>query len=219
MIRTCCLSLVLMLCITTGRAEPYWVAYEGNDFPENGGWVRHTTGPPPERWLEEGTLLVDSRVGPYTTDTYTVFFDGGLDPGPGETFLMQWKLNIHEATPWEDPGVYVVAEDHWSVLFAFGEGYLTSTYESNVYAEFEAGAFHEFEMRSTDMRQYTLYIDGDPVVHGMFVEGLQPSYVGWGDVTGGGSLTAWDYFRFGVVPEPACASLLSFALVARRILT
>ena len=49
-------------------AEPYWIAYEGNDFPENEGWERYVTGPPAVRWLEDGSLFVDSRADTHTAD-------------------------------------------------------------------------------------------------------------------------------------------------------
>ena len=105
------------------------------------------------------------------------------------------------------------------MTFVFAEGYVTSTYEPNKSAEFEPGVFHDFEMYSSDMRSYELHIDGALAIEGVFHESLFPAGAGFGDLTSGLSLAEWDYFRFGVVPEPACASLLLFALVARRILT
>ena len=64
---------------------------------------------------------------------------------------------------------------------------------------------------------YELYVDGDLAIEGVFFEGFFSPCVGFGDITSSGSLAAWDYFRFGVVPEPATAPAFMIALVARRI--
>ena len=209
------LTVGLLVAVGPARGEQYWIAYEGNDFPENEGWVRSTIATPPERWLEDGSLFIDSRADPHTTDNYTIYFDAGLDPEPGETFIMRWRLNVHEATPWDDPGVYVISDDHYAVMFVFAERYVLSTHEGNVFAYFEPGMFHEFELRSGDMRSYELYIDGDLAIEGVFSESFFSACAGWGDVVAGSaSLAQWDYFRFGVVPEPAGAAMALAAIVA-----
>jgi hypothetical protein len=210
-------TAALGLLVAPAGADEYWIAYEGNDFPENEGWVRHASDPAAERWLEDGSLFIDSRADPHTTDNYTIYFDGGLDPEPGETFIMSWQLNVHEAVPWEDPGVYVVSDELWTVLFVFAEGYVSSTHEPNASAYFEPGVFHEFELRSGDMRSYELYIDDDLAIEGVFFEGFFSPCVGWGDVVhGGASLAQWDYFRFGVVPEGSAWLMSLILLVAFR---
>ena len=197
--------------VVPAGAEPYWYAYEGNDFPENEGWERWFSDPAPERWLEDGNLFIDSRGIVGSIDNYTMHFDGGVDPGPGETFIMSWGLTVEETTHW-DPGVYVIADDSWSVSFLFDEESLISLYEPTVYVELEPAVFHEFEMRSDDMRAYELYIDADLAIEGVFFEGLFPSCVGFGDTVSSTSLAAWDYFRFGVVPEPATGLMIAISL-------
>ncbi len=172
-------ALLVAIVPSVALAEPYWIAYEGNDYPENEGWTRYATDPPAQRWLQDGSFFIDSRAGVHTVDNYTIYFDGGLDPEPGETFIMCWRLKIDEATPWEDPGVYVTSDDLYSVAYLFAEDYLLSLYEPSVYVQFEPGVFHEYELRSTDMRKYELYLDGHLVVNGVFFEGL----FGAGDVT------------------------------------
>ena len=218
MMRLISLAASVLLATAPVWAEPYWYAYEGNDFPENEGWERHTSGPPVQRWLEDGSFFIDSRGILASVDNYTIYFDEGVDPEPGETFIMNWRLNVHEADPWEDPGVYVISDDLWTVTFLFDEDTLKSFYEPNVYVELEPYVYHEFELRSTDMRSYELYVDGDLAIEGVFFEGFFSPYVGFGDVTSSGSLAAWDYFRFGVVPEPATAPAFMIALVAGRIM-
>jgi hypothetical protein len=70
------------------RAEPYWIAYEGNDFPENEGWW-HIWGPEPgERWIEDSVFVLDTLRDTHIADFYVMNMWGSLDPGPGETFVM-----------------------------------------------------------------------------------------------------------------------------------
>ena len=220
MIRISRFTLLFVLVVATARAEPYWVAYEGSGFPENEGWIRASSDPPAERWLEDGSLFIDSRAELDSFESYGIPSNGGQNPEPGETFVVRWGLEVQEVTPWEDPGVAITSDDQYAVTFVFAEGYVTSTYEPNASAEFAPGMFHEFEMRSADMRSYELYIDGALAIEGVLHESFFPAGVGFGDlVRGGSSLARWDYFHFGVVPEPACGSLLLLALAARGILT
>ena len=205
----------LGMLVSTAGADPYWYAYEGNDFPENEGWERYSSDPPAERWLEDGALFIDSRGIVGSTENYTVYFDSGVDPGPDETFVMSWGLTVEETTH-SDPGVYVQSDDLWTVMFLFDEEYLMSFYEPSVYVEIEPAVYHEYEMRSSDMRTYELYIDGDLAVEGVFFEGLFPPCVGFGDTTSSTSLAAWDYFRFGVVPEPATWLMIAALLPLLR---
>jgi hypothetical protein len=217
MMRLISLAASVLLATAPAWAELYWYAYEGNDFPENEGWERHTSGLPVQRWLEDGSFFIDSRGILTSGDNYTIYFDEGLDPEPGETFIMSWRLNVHEVARLQDPGVYVKSDDLWTVTFLFDEDTLRSFYEPNVSVELEPHVYHEYEMRSSDMRSYELYIDGDLAIEGVFFEGFFSPRVGFGDITSNTSLAAWDYFRFGVVPEPATAPAFMIALVARRI--
>ena len=85
------------------------------------------------------------------------------------------------------------------------------------HAPFEPGVFHEFELRTRDMRDYELYIDGNLAISGSFWLSLTWSRAFWGDsIQGGASLARWDYFRFGVVPEPN--SLLALLAIAPCVL-
>ncbi len=210
-------AVVLGVAVGTAWAEPYWFAYEGNEFPENEGWVRYATNPPAQRWLENGSLFIDSRADPGITDSYGMCPAGGLDPQPGETFVMAWRMNVQEAAPWEDPGVGVTSDERYAVIFIFAEDYLLSFYEPGVYVQLEPNVFHEFELRSGDMRSYELHVDGNLALEGVFFEGYSSPVAGFGDIVrGGSSLAAWDYFRFGVVPEPSARVMALVALLCTR---
>jgi hypothetical protein len=80
---------------------------------------------------------------------------------------------------------------------------LRSSFESGVNITFEPGVFHTYELRSFDMRAYEFLIDNTVVRNGVFAEVITASEVSWGDSwQGSASLARWDYFEFGVVPEP-----------------
>jgi hypothetical protein len=205
---------VCLLGLVAGAAwaEPYWIAYEGDVFPEEAGWWHIWEGAA-ERSLEDGVLVIDSLHDIAIADFYQMHMYGELDPEPGELFIMEWRLKIDEIVGDRDPGVSVFSDDRWAVGFDFDETTIYSGFEPGVTASFEAGIFHDFRLVSWDMRAYQLFIDGDLAIAGWFWDSLTPSRVGWGDcVQGAASLSRWDYFRFGVVPEPGCA-LLAFVLL------
>jgi len=206
----------LAVLTSTAGAEPYWISYDGNDFPENEGWTReygdengHGQGGA-VRSIEDGALVLDGLRHVAIYDAYTM--SRPIDPAPDELFIMRWRLRVDEVSAREDPAVVAFSDDSWGVGFQFSESYVESTFEDAVTAAFEAGVFHLFELRSYDMRQYELLIDGEVALVGPFFDTITASEVGWGDaVTGSASLSRWDYFEFGVVPEPCSAATLSVA--------
>jgi len=207
-------------CAFPAAAEEYWIAYEGNDFPENEGWTRLWSGPPAERWIENGSLVIDSRASTATTEWYE-WYPQPLDPSLGEVFIMEWRLRVDEmVNSWPDISVGVFSDERWAAAFHLYEDTIESVFEEDVSADFQSGVFHEFELRTSDMRTYELYLDGALAIEGSFWLSLTSSKVGWGDtVSGAASLARWDHFRFGVVPEPSSAVgillLVSAALSAR----
>ncbi len=211
------LALISTLCAFTASAtaEPYWIAYEGNDFPENEGWDYIWSTPRAIRWIEDGALVIDSRASGATNDWYE-WYPEWVNPEPEELFVAEWRLRVDELTiGWRDPTVGVFGDDSWGVGFNFNEDTIVSVYEDDVSAHFEPYVYHNFELRTADMRTYQLYIDGSLAIQGSFWDSLSSLRVGWGDtVSGGASLTHWDYFRFGVVPEPTSIVAMLVLLVA-----
>lgn len=200
------------------RAEQYWVAYEGNDFPENEGWTRVSSDANGQmgqggavRSLEGGELVLDSTESLRIVDFYRM--SRSIDPAEGELFVMQWRAEFELVEPFEDPGVSVFSDDFSAVAFEFTETGLRSVLEPGVAISFASGAAHEFELRSSNLLDYQLLIDGSTALSGTFQPVFSNSRVGWGDVIQGGrSISRWDYFRFGVVPEPSTSLALSFGV-------
>ncbi len=223
MTRRILISCLMVIAAEIGVGDEYWIGYEGNDFPENEGWLRSFSDPAAERWLEGGSLFIDSRADVDITESYGMKREDGINPEPGETFIARWRLEVHELVGFADPGVSILSDDRYALIFIFSAERVWSALEANVYADFEAGVFHEFEMRSRDMRTYQLYVDGDLAIEGVFRETFSGPGVGFGDIVrGGASLAQWDYLRFGVVPEPSSVILLAYLFnlsLTRRSLT
>jgi len=194
-------------------AETYWIAWEGQDWPENmnpawlrnwGNWQGQFQGGA-YRTLEDGVLTYDSLYDPGVFDWYEMHRPGAIDPGPGQIFVAQWKLWTEQAVgyPPYDPGVYVHSDQAWGVGLAFNDTSVLSVAEQSVIAYIEPGVFHEFTLWSVDMRNYHLDIDGQEAATGVFHQGVSTSWLCWGDCTqGAASLHHWDYVRFGAVVAP-----------------
>jgi hypothetical protein len=213
------LTLALVVASAPASAAPYWISWVGDDWPENQGWTRDILGSGDVRTLADGALTLDGLdTGPgFVWDAYEWFRPGAMDPGPGETFVMQWRLRVDAVTQgnW-DPVVWVYSDNSRALHLEFAVSELHSVYEGpGARVAFSPGVFHEYEVRSTDMGSYELFIDGDLRRVGSFGHAVTPSWVGWGDGAGGTrSLSLWDTFSYGVVAEPSCLWLLALGVPA-----
>ncbi|MBK9128421.1 MAG: hypothetical protein IPM13_11585 [Phycisphaerales bacterium] len=165
-----------LLLAAPAAATPWWVAWEGNDFPENEGWTHYFgnwNGPgqgQAVRTLENGALKIDSL---HDTGVYDyvqrLHSSAGFERGPGELFVAQWRmvLEIAVGAPWGvTSGFYT---EGWGVGFRFSVDSLRSIHEPWLPGvSIIPGMFHYYELRSSDMRPYTLLIDGVPRVEGSF---------------------------------------------------
>jgi hypothetical protein len=216
------LLLLVAACALTAApvdADEYWVSYQGDDYPENEGWRRVFTdenGMKGQggaiRSLEDGALVLDSLRSVLIVDFYEM--SRPIDPDPGELFVMRWRLKVDSVPQHYDPAVALFSDTSSGVAFHFTETALISALEPNVTVPFEPQLFHLFELTSSDMQRYELSIDGSPAINGRFMPAGPPSRIAWGDgVQGATSVSRWDYFEFGVVPEPPSMSCMLFVLV------
>lgn len=218
------LLLPIALAAAQGRASPFWVEYEpaSGHWPEEEGWTRLTYAGGAQRALEQGTLVIDSRQSLEIADFYQLALPDQLHLEAGEAFEFQWRLMTTDLSgPW-DPGVGVFADDNWAVGFHFSQQAVFSVFEPQLSAQFTPGAYHDFVLRSDNMRAYELRVDGQLALQGSFWYSLDSSRVGWGDVTqGGASLARWGYVRLGIVPEPSgwlmLTCLLPLVIVLGRL--
>ncbi len=208
------LGLFLFALSGVSRADQYWVAWEGNDFPENEGWERshYVNGPPAIRTLADGIMTLDGMESVEVTDMYRMYRP--LNPGPGEEFVAQWRLRVNangNPTFPYDPGVAIYGDNYEHVLLVFGVNEFYSILERR-FASFDQDMFHTWAFRSSNMGTFSLALDDTVVYAGVFAQAVAVGgRISWGDlVYGSNSLSEWDYFRYGVVPEPtSCFSLLA----------
>lgn len=207
-------------------AEPYWIAWEGDDFPESQGWTRMWgnwqgpyQGPGAHRTLEAGVLTYDSLYDPGVVDYSYIERPGGIDPPPGHLFVMEWKLKVDQVVGFADPTVGLFTDGAWALGFAFTPDTIYSTFENYLTIPIVAGAWHEYRVVSADMRAYDLFVDSLHARHGTFKPAFSASMIAWGDgAQGAASFHKWDYFRVGVIPEPVSATsvLLFLGTACRR---
>jgi len=210
--------LVVACAALPAAAAPFWVAWEGNDYPENEGWERihyGPDGPPALRTLSDGIMTLDGLADIEIIDAYLM--RRLLNPSEGEEFVAQWGVRVSEVSssyPY-DPGFELMSDDGWGVAIVFGEQRIQSILEQIDFS-IVGGQFLACEFRSRDMRTYQLSIDGSVVHEGVFISGSAlASRVYWGDdVAGATSLSDWDYFRFGVVPEVSSGAHIAVMLAA-----
>ena len=70
------LAVCLLGVMPAAKAAPYWIAYEGDAWPEDEGWW-HIWGPRPAyRWIEDGALVIDSLDDILIADFYEMHTDG-----------------------------------------------------------------------------------------------------------------------------------------------
>jgi hypothetical protein len=194
----------------------YWIDWEGDDWPESVGYTRfwgNWDGPyqgGAYRTLENGILTYDSLYDPGVYDFYYLQLPGQMDPGPGESLVMEWRLKVTTVNGLEDPGVTLFSDDGWAVGLGYAEDHIVSGFENLLEIPFVPYIWHEYQLVSYNMRDYALRIDGTLVRQGAFAHVFTQSQISFGEGTqGASSFHQWDYFRFGaVVPEPGAFHVL-----------
>lgn len=213
------LLAVILLLSPVVVADQYWIAYEGNDYPENEGWFRVSADGGAQRSIEGGVLRLDGAESVAINDVYGLP-QYPFDPVSGEVFRAEWRCAIDQLVGIRDPGVAFFSDQAWAVAFSWSQDFIRSEFES-IDIPFAFTDFHTFSLTSSDMRSYQLIADGLILHQGQFVQVLSRSRASWGDgVEGAASISRWDYVRFGVVPEPAaymiCVVLVSLCCTRRR---
>lgn len=204
------IGAVVMALVPAGLGE-YWINWDGSDWPEAAGYTRfwgNWDGPyqgGAYRTLENGILTYDSLYDPGVYDFYYLQRPGQMDPQPGESLVLEWRLKVDTVNGPDDPGVGLFSDEGWAVGLAYAQDHIRSVFEDYLAILFVPYLWHDHQLSSSDMRSYELRIDGALVRQGAFVHVFTQSQVSFGEGTqGASSLHHWDYFRVGaVVPEPS----------------
>lgn len=219
--RLTCVVLLTATLVAPAAATPYWIAWEGEDYPENEGWERHygnEDGPwqgGAERSIENGIMTIDSMRNHMIYDYYRI--DRQLNPDPGELFIAEWSVRIlHSLGPVPDATLGIARDGEGTLAFGFRVDSVTSLREGWAYP-LSPDVLHAFRLESTDLLSYSLFIDGVYLRDGLWdLESLNESFFAFGDGSYGGtvrSYSEWDYVRFGVIPEPETALMVSAVIL------
>jgi hypothetical protein len=207
--------LAILLGVTSvgAWATPYYVGFEGDCMPEEmPGWQRSysTQYGGAQRSVEtdeQGNhyLVIDSLASQMIYDFAEM--DRPINPTvSGERFFCEWRSLIAEHYGYRQSATGVAPDQRGTLAFGYDYDHLYSSREGWSIS-IEPGVFHDYRVESTDMVDYQLWIDGEPILSGYWdLNSLNQSFVTFGDGTSGGgsrSLVKWDYYRFGVVAGDA----------------
>ncbi len=199
------------LCACLAPAEPYWVSYDADDgrFPEEVGWTRHTHGGGAVRSLADGILTLDSTASSMICDYYEM--DHPTTPGPGETFVAEWRVRVAQHSGFWEALTYVRGDAGDDVLLGYTMDHLRS-WDEGWSVPIAPGLFHTYRLESADLHAYSLWIDSAYVRSGVFEgPGAPIPWALFGDISYGTtpcvSLTEWDFFSFGVVLDAEAGDL------------
>ena len=217
--------VILSVAAAVASANQYYVGYEGNDLPESEpGWVRYHGDENGSqggalRYIEtdpngNSYLVIDSLRNQMIYDYAQ--YGRQMDPGQGELFVAEWRVKILEHYGWYNSGLGFASDTGNLQAFYYSFDHIARS-QGGTYP-ISAGEFHSYRFESPDMAHYVLWIDDQEVWNGTWdiIGGVVFSSAGFGDpIQGGGgrSLAEWDYFRFGVVPEPSSMVLILLVCV------
>jgi hypothetical protein len=206
-------ALVALGLGASSLATPYWVAWEGDDYPENEGWQRNwgdyngPFGPGATRTLANGAMTIDSLHDDQIWDFN--LYAAPTAPGPEEFFVAEWSLLVQLESDPADTQLVISGEGANSgVALEFAPSQLLVV-DVGLIVPYAANEAHAFRLESDDGQNFALWMDGALVGSGPYVSiGQTFPSVGFGDgVAGQRSKSTWDYMRFGMVPEPSGASV------------
>jgi hypothetical protein len=162
--------------------------------------------------LEDGTFVLDTITSGDVYDFYARGMPSLPDPNdPTDAFICEWRICIDAINLFWDPTFFLLFKDYGDIFLGYDMGQIYSFHESKYIADFEPAIFHSYRLVTSDMVTYTLAIDGNVVYTGEVSPWAPWSSVQFGDSSSGrGSLSRWDYVRYGVttIPEPAGPLLL-----------
>jgi len=198
------------------QAAAQTVAYEGNDWPENVGWIRASFCNPPRTLIDD---WLQQRVGPCPGDPLPGGQQESFRRGLGEfvgyaSVFLEWRMVT------DGPSSEIIGVAPASIVMAgnFGTNYHFTIARDQVrmirdnllpilYEPLSPDLPHTIRLELRTDASYALYVDSRVVEEGV-PEGPFPQNDSavisfrakcWYEP----SNTSWDYVRFGVIPDDA----------------
>lgn len=224
MMRRVCLAAGLAAVTAPASAAPFYMRYDAiKTLPEQEGFTRRTSDPDRliERSVADGVFTLDTRASPWLFDLYSTP-PQAFNVAEGEKFRARWRMRTIETDVGANPSDVVFAITNSSA--AIVEFFLTpdaivepgvvdiGSFQSHSLAP---GIPHTFEMRSSDMQLYSLFVDGEFAFDGAFHDfALIGEHVAtFGDtISGLASLSQWNYVEIAVIPKPSALAGLTIAV-------
>jgi len=210
---------LLGLVAGSARAEPFYLRYDADVFPEEAGWERHSTDPHGEviRTIEDGVLTIDSSASLLTTDWYLREIPE-LELSAGEELRLEWRMRtLMTQTSGFKSDVSMGLTNGYSRYAKF---YLAPDFvsvheddadETILIHELAPMEWNTYVLHTGDMQQYQLQVNGDLAICGTFCHQTPagPHLMAFGDTMyGRSSIAEWDYVKVEVVPEPQALALV-----------
>ncbi len=198
---------MLALGVTPAWAEQWWVSYEATGtLPEDEGFERYTNAGGAERYFEDDALVLDGLASIDIGDIYRR--DIPSYPSSNQIFRMEWRLRVSALDGFFDPAVDISFGPHGDVVLTYQMDRVYSVSEAMWIADITPGVFHDYVFTSSDLANYTLYIDGAVAHVGSILSWDPEAWVAWGDYwVGAASVSAWDFVRCGVLVTPLSADI------------
>jgi hypothetical protein len=212
--------MLTILAISAPLAQAdWWYTYEASQgtFPEQQAWNRWTDGGGAQRSFEDGAVVLDASASPGIMDFYGRGMPSLPDPNdPTRAFVCEWTLCVTSVDGWLNPNIGIMFAGYGDVFLGYETGQIYSYHETKYVADFEPGVFHTYRLATRDMQTYTLAVDGAAPYAGNVSPWAPSSGVTFGDNgTNCGSISRWQYVRYGVVSVLAadtnCDGTVDFA--------
>lgn len=214
------LATVLVLLATNGALGQVY-DYDGNALPEEVGWIAFPHGTP-EIKLEKGIYIQT-----FDAPGDQIFYHRSIaEFSDAPSFFAEWRVQTDVPASSLDTlqtraSLVLFGNTGVSYHFRFTdfEALFTRSDLSLLFVPITPGVLHTYRIELPDDDTYRFLVDGILVDSGA-QPGAFPtvaSEIAWGGRFFAPSHTVqWDYIRYGVIPEPATATLL---LIGTTLLT
>lgn len=220
-------ALAPLVMAAPALADPFFVRYGADVFPEQAGWTRQFADPAGNlvREFGGGVFRLDTRASVSIFDIYRRLTPA-LALQAGEALRLTWRMQTLETDLLGDTGDVFLAVTNAAgryVYLSLGPEWVRADSVPGGGAEHSfdltPGVPHTYVLSSADMQTFSLLVDGVAAFSGSFgTLAIEPTTVAFGDaVQGLTSLSEWDFVEIAVTPEPHSALGLFAALLLPRL--